>query len=67
VPRQELEEAQAAPRSCPREHARAIGSDEREELARRRDGLVGDRRDAVEEEVEPRLPRALGPNGGERR
>jgi hypothetical protein len=38
-----------------RQHARPVGGDEREQLARRGDGLVGDGRHAIEEAVEPVL------------
>ena len=48
-----------------REDARAIVGDEREQLACGCDGLVGDRGDAVEEEVEPALPVALDAHGVE--
>ena len=54
--RQQLEEPQRDDgHPFLREHARAIRGHEREQLACGGDGFVGDRRDAVEEEVEPAL------------
>jgi hypothetical protein len=47
------------------EHPRAICGDQREQLSRGGDRLVGDRRDAVEEEVEPALPVAVAADGVE--
>src|SRR5262249_53173066 len=48
VARKELEQAERRDRDpLVREHARTIGSDKSEKLARRSDGLIGNRRDAV--------------------
>jgi hypothetical protein len=60
VTRQELEEPQCNDRHpILGEHVRAVRGDEREQLPRGGDRLVGDRRDPVEEEVEPAFPVAL--------
>jgi hypothetical protein len=48
-----------------REYARAVCSHAPEELARRGNRLVCDRRDTIEKEVEPRLPVAIDAHGVE--